>query len=279
MKAERIMVCAFDGAAALLSLVFGIEMMREYVVGYPSEEAAWVAGTAWVVMMLTAIIFFALVIAGIVLAAKGRQLRKTVIAFTTVFAVMWLFIPVSPYIAEYAYNRTGFTRIDQNDIDGILTDYGKKIEALAAENGYSLVCEDGFEWNDRGSREICTFSVGDGEEFSVEMEVAYYKAYGRMDVTAEAEFTVPADEEIALDALKDVLNCYNALALDAVTEEESLAIMSDGQYAEYAHDGYSGQLKKCGKFGYIFCREREWSDGAEQYRTIKFTYGGLSAAH
>ncbi len=279
MKAERIMVCAFDGAAALLSLVFGIEMMREYVVGYPSEATVWVFGTAWVVMMLTAIIFFALVIAGIVLAVKGRQLRKTVIAFTAVFAVMWLFIPVSPYVAEYFYNRTGFVSIDQKDIDGILTGYGRQIEALAAENGYALVCEDGFARTDRGSKKICGFSLGDGESFAVDIELTYLNAYGRMDIAAETEFTSPVGGDIALDGLDDAIKCYNALALDAVTEEESLDILSDGQYAEYAHDGYSGQLKKCGKFGYIRCKEWEWSDITGQYKTIKFTYGGLTMAH
>lgn len=268
---------------ALVALAIGAEAIREYFMEYPAEMLGWLFVTMLVIFILAGVVVLILVFSGFAEFIKGKSYRKTVLATTILLIISWLFIPASPYAADLLYNCTAdYVRVNAEEARQYVMGYCDELTGIARKRGDRVEYGDWFEktqerpeFNGRLKLTISSETSGD-----IKLTFAYDYLWSRLTVDAEYDLSCPI-EQIQPDwqKLEKPLEYINAVTASPLAVEDLKTMATNEQYAEYAHDGYSGQLKKLDAISHIRCRIYYASDDVSQYRQYAFTVYALTRAN
>lgn len=272
MREGKIVIISFSAVIALALAALSAEIMREYFIIVPSDEAAWLDVAAWLFFFFSGLSVLGVAVTGIVLAVLSAHLRKTTIAVAVVLVVCWLFLPLSPTIADRVYNSTGFTRLSPDEMTEVREGQFAIVADIAEDFG------DSVEFDEAQSEyDVRRFAVINGDDIpQITVEWFYWSNFGRLEVVIETQLSVASGGEFDFGQLYKAAQYCNALTCLSLTAEECENVALSEEYTEYSHDGYAVQLKSYSKFNYVRCRFWASEDDFGKKDNADFTFYGLS---
>lgn len=275
----NVLIAVLEGIVGAVLVAVGAEIIREFCVTVPSEKAAMLSVAAWVLCIISGFIVAIPAVSGFAIVFRKGAKRGLVLGFTVFLLAAWIFLPLSPYVADIGYNLfSDYDRLSSDRAEELAESYCGLIFACAEERG-DIAKLDGADAERPslvGGMEIDVLS-SDGK-CAVELKFTYDERWDRLTVGADFEIrTRKGQTEDIADELGRALGFFNRVARRPYTVAECLDTAENQAYAEYAWDGSLSRLNAFSGYEYIRVNVFEAYDGEEEYDICSFALRGLGA--